>query len=54
MKSENNKSNMDIEDPKQDSSKLCHNMDPKHPEITDWSGHLFSWLSLDHWYCGWN
>ena len=33
MKSENNKSNMDIEDQKQDSSKRCHNMDPKHQKL---------------------
>ena len=33
MKSENNQNNMDIEDPKQDSSKRCHNMDPKHQKL---------------------
>ena len=33
MKSENNKSNMDIEDPKQNSPKGCHNMDPKHQKL---------------------
>ena len=33
MKSENNKVNMDIEDPKQNLSKGCHNMDPKHQKF---------------------
>ena len=33
MKSENNKNNMDIEDPKQDPSKRCHNMEPKHQKL---------------------
>ena len=29
----NQNRNEDIEDPKQDSSKRCHNMDPKHQKL---------------------